>query len=235
MKAEKASCGFAALLAFAGCTAVAGTISSLSCESWVNTAENPTIAVAASSDSVEIAYAGDWFASGSCDLYVDGVWVGGSTGTPSTYALPGVADGYQAYEVTLVADGEERSRIVTVFPYLGYVCSIHSASQYSSSLDSHPGGTLRKLGPDASMPVSWSELWNASADRAVVTLYSGADTNGVCLGELVRDTAGGEGSYLLSPSSLSLAPGRYTLTHFDGTETLFAWLKVSGGAVMIVR
>ena len=174
MKAEKASCGFAALLAFAGCTAAAGTISSLSCESWVNTAENPTIAVAASSDSVEIAYAGDWFASGSCDLYVDGVWVGGSTGTPSTYALPGVADGYQAYEVTLVADGEERSRIVTVFPYLGYVCSIHSASQYSSSLDSHPGGTLRKLGPDASMPISWSELWNASADRAVVTLYSGA-------------------------------------------------------------
>lgn len=221
-------------LAFCG-AATAGTISSLSVERRLDNGDVPSVVVAGASDSVAVAYAGEWFVSGTCDLYVDGVKVGRSTGGPATYALAGASDTYRSYRLTLVAGDEKMTKTVTLFPYSGYSCALHSLTLPDAFLDSRPAGTVRRLKSGSTMPVAWSGLWNAGADRAVVTLYSGTGTGGTCLGELVSEGESDEGAYILSPSTLSLDAGPYTLTHFDGVETLFAGFRISGGMVVIIR
>lgn len=221
-------------LAFCG-VAMAGTISSLSVERRLDNGEVPSVVVAGASDSVAVAYAGEWFASGTCDLYVDGVRVGRSSGESATYALAGASDTYRSYRLTLVAGDEKMTKTVTLFPYSGYSCALHSLTLPDAFLDSRPAGTVRRLKSGSTMPVAWSGLWNAGADRAVVTLYSGTGTGGTCLGELVSEGESDEGTYILSPSALSLDAGPYTLAHFDGVETLFAGFRISGGTIIILR
>lgn len=221
-------------LTFCG-AATAGTISSLSVERRLDNGNAPSVVVAGASDSVAVAYAGEWFASGTCDLYVDGVRVGRSSGEPATYALAGTSDAYRSYRLTLVAGDEKMTKTVTLFPYAGYSCALHSLTLSGGFLDSRPAGTVRKLKSGGTMPVAWSGLWNAGADRAVVTLYSGTGAGGTCLGELVSEGESGEGTYVLSPSAHSLDAGPYTLTHFDGVETLFAGFRISGGTIVIIR
>ena len=88
---------------------------------------------------------------------------------------------------------------------------------------------------DASMPVTWSDVWNTETTGATVTLYAGKGTSGTCLGRLVEAEIG-EGEVRLSPTLMSLDIGMYTLTHDDGVEVLVAYVNItSGGFVFILR
>ena len=55
------------------------------------------------SESVSVVFAGDWFESGACDLYVDGELVAKSSGSVQTYAPPVVSDSYKTYSLVLNA------------------------------------------------------------------------------------------------------------------------------------
>lgn len=184
---------------------------------------------------VPVTFAGSWFESGACELYVDGVLSGSSSGAVQTNLLEGAEGTWRTYHVTLKSAEGELTKIITVYPYAGYVCPVHSLSARADFLDARPAGTVRKVRFDKTIPVTWSGAWTNEADRAVVRLYGGVGTNGTLVAELVDSEGRGEGEYTLSPLAAQLPVGRYTLTHFDGVETLFANLKISGGAVMIVR
>ena len=184
---------------------------------------------------VPVTFAGSWFESGACELYVDGVLSGSSSGAVQTNLLEGAEGTWRTYHVTLKSAEGELTKIITVYPYAGYVCPVHSISARADFLDARPSGTVRRVRFDKTIPVTWSGAWTNEADRAVVRLYGGVGTNGTLVAELVDSEGRGEGEYTLSPLAAQLPVGRYTLTHFDGVETLFANLKISGGAVMIVR
>ena len=53
------------------------------------------------SGSVLIDFAGDWFESGECELFVDGIAVGSSSGSLSSYLLLGAGNSWKSYFVTL--------------------------------------------------------------------------------------------------------------------------------------
>lgn len=184
---------------------------------------------------VPVTFAGSWFESGACELYVDGVLSGSSSGAVQTNLLEGAEGTWRTYHVTLKSAEGELTKIITIYPYAGYVCPVHSISARAGFLDARPAGTVRRVRFDKTIPVTWSGAWTNEADRAVVRLYSGADTNGTLVAELVNSEGRGEGEYTLSPFAAQLLPGLYTLTHFDGVDTLFAYMKICGGAVMIVR
>lgn len=213
-----------------------GSLSTMQVSGYFDNHSAPVPYAVDGSESVSVVFAGDWFESGGCDLYVDGELVAQSSGSVQTYALPVVPGMYRAYELVLKAGEAEERRFVTVFPYAGFTCSMHTMDVYHEFLDARPAGTVRKINPVDTMKIAWSGLWNEGADRSVVTLYRGKGTDGECLGELVDVEGVEEGVYRLCPDAAHLEPGRYTLTHFDGTETLVAYLGVKGiGFVVIVR
>ena len=184
---------------------------------------------------VPVTFAGSWFESGACELYVDGVLSGSSSGAVQTNLLEGAEGTWRTYHVTLKSAEGELTKIITIYPYAGYACPVHSLAARADFLDARPAGTVRKVRFDETLPVTWSGAWTNEADRAVVRLYSGTDTNGTFVAELVNAEGRGEGEYTLSPAVAQLSPGLYTLTHFDGVDTLFAYLKVCCGMIMIVK
>ena len=216
-------------------SSLAAGMSSMSATAYFDTHETPLGRAVGGDGAVPVSLAGDWFASGECELYVDGVLAATSSGALQSYALAGAADTWKTYRLTLKSAEGEQTKIVTVYPYAGYVCPLHSLSARADFLDARPAETVRRVRFDKTIPVTWSGAWTNESDRAVVRLYGGVGTNGTLVAELVDSEGRGEGEYTLSPLAAQLPVGRYTLTHFDGVETLFADLKISGGAVMIVR
>ena len=211
-----------------------GSLSTMQVSGYFDNHSAPVPYAVDGSDAAEIAIAGDWFASGECDLYVNGALVARSTGPVQTYALPTVSGAYRTYELVLRAGETEERRFVTVFPHAGFACSMHTIDVHHEFLDARPAGTFRKVNPSDAMKIAWSGLWNEGADRSVVTLYRGMGTGGECLGELVDVEGVEEGVYRLCPDATQLEPGRYTLTHFDGVEPLVAYLGVKGAGLILL-
>ncbi len=232
---RRRSCWLAALSMSMTLSSFAAGISSMSVGGYFDTHETPLGRAVDGNGMVPLYLAGDWFASGECELYVDGVLAATSSGALQSYSLAGAADTWRTVRVTLKSAEGEQTKIITIYPYAGYVCPVHSLSAGADFLDARPAETVRKVRFDKTIPVTWSGVWTNEADRAVVRLYSGVGTNGTLVAELVNSEGRGEGEYTLSPLAAQLPIGRYTLTHFDGVETLFANLKIGGGAVMIVR
>lgn len=213
-----------------------GSMSTLQVTGYFDNHSVPVPYAVDGSDAAEIAFAGDWFDSGECDLYVNGAFVARSTGPVQTYALPVIPGIYQNYFLTLKSGEAVAKKLLTVFPYAGYVCTLHMVDIGDDFLDARPGDTVRKIRPEEIAKITWSGLWNAAADQSVVKLYAGTDTSGECLKELVNVQGVGEGFYPLRPDDEPMNAGSiYTLTHFDGVETLTAHFGIRGGAVLILR
>ena len=184
---------------------------------------------------VPVTFAGSWFESGACELYVDGVLVGSSAGALQTNLLAGAEGTWRTYRVTLKSVEGEQTKLITIFPYQGYRCEAHSISAAADFLDARPAETVRKVPIDKPLPVAWSGSWTNGADRAVVRVYAGIGTEGEVVGEIVNSEGTGEGVYSLTPGLARMVSGKYTLTHYDGVETLYAYLSVRGGTCVILR
>ena len=230
-----------AVFAFAALAAVeahAGGIAFLETEGLLDSGDLPAVRATPGGAAVAVPIDGAWFESGECELYVDGVRVAASSGGERTYALAGATDGWRSYRLTLRSGGVDTVKFVTFVPYAGYVCMLHGLEAGPSALDARPVGTVRRLKADGAMDIAWSGLWSAAATGASVSLYEGDSPEGAPIGELASGAAGEEGAYALRPNALGLAVGkRYTLTHFDGTETLTAHLAIIGGGgfIMVVQ
>jgi len=217
-------------------TAYAGRLSTLTAEGHFDNHDTPPARVVGAAEFVQVPVCGDWFASGACELYLDDVLVASSDGPLVNYALAGTDDGYVSYRLELRSAEGATSKVLTFFPGADYKSLVHSLAQGGRSLDSRPAGTVRRLPQDEAMDVAWSGFWTNTADRTVVTLYRGKGTDGENLGELVNVAERDEGDFCLRPNLLALPVGVYTLTHFDGTETLTAYFKYGKpGLVLMFR
>lgn len=188
--------------------------------------------------TASVVLAGEWFDSGVCELLVDGVAVASSSGTAYEYSLSGLDDTWRTYRLTLKSDECETTRFITFCPSeADFSRSLHNLSIGECFLDSRPAGTVRKVKFSETVPVAWSGIWNDGAEGAVVNLYAGYGTGGTNLGALVSVEGAREGVYPFSPSALSLVLGDvYTITHFDGIETLTAYFRAVGdGFALIFR
>ena len=222
------------VLGVAALEASAGTLSSLTVEGYFDNNEVPEARVAGAGETVEIPFAGSWFDSGSCALYVDDVLVAESDGAERTYALSGVEGAHESHQLVLKsADGVWR-KVITLFPYEGYCCLLSSLETGNRRIDARPAGTLRRLKTEEQVDIAWSGIWNDLADRAVVKLYRGSGTDGEHLGDLVVQDGRVEGDLPFGSYLSSLPLGRYTLTHFDGVETLQAEIEICGGGVVLL-
>jgi hypothetical protein len=222
-------------VAFIAISVAAGGLSSMSAFTYHDNSEALSPRVVDESGSVLIDFAGDWFESGECELFVDGIAVGSSSGSLSSYLLLGAGNSWKSYFVTLKSGDSEISKVVTLFPYSGYTCSLHSLSQDRNLLDTAPAGAVHKIRFGTEIPVAWSVKWSDGATGAAVTLYSGIGT-GEKMGDIVDTAEQIEGTYVLASRSTPLKSGRYTLTHFDGVETLTAYLSIrSPGTVLVLR
>lgn len=216
--------------------ALAGGVSSRTVSAYLDNGDMPAARVVDANGTVTVVLAGEWFGSGACELLVDGVPVAASGGAAQTYALPGVDGTWRTYRVALKSAEGEVERLVTLYPSADFTCTMHHLSVKNCFLESSPAGTLRKVPFAMAVPVAWSGLWSEGADMAVVTLYAGRGTGGVRLAELVNSEGNGEGTYALGSPAAPLHSGHYTLTHFDGVETLTAYLRVSsGGTIFTLR
>ena len=215
--------------------ACAASLSTLTVDGYFDNGVRPSPYAVDGAETADVTLAGEWFPSGSCELSVDGVKVAQSDGPLQVYGLPVPEGTMRTYALLLKSGDFEERRTVTVFPYAGYVCSIHTM-EACGPLDSQPAGTVRRIKSDGTMEISWSGFWNEASDRSVVTVYRGEGTDGECLGELVDVDGRQEGVFPLCPCASSLEPGRYTLTHFDGVETLLSRLDVRGtGFLLFLR
>ena len=216
--------------------ASAGGLSSLSVgPQHFDTHETPIGRAVDDQGYVPVLFAGDWFDSGACELYVDGVLVGTSSGALQTNLLAGTEGTWCTRRVTLKSLEGEQTKLITIFPYQGYRCTEHSLSVASDFLDARPAGTVRKVKIEKPLPVVWSGNWTNGADRAVVRVYAGIGTEGTLVGELVNSEGTDEGVYSLTPGLARMVSGKYTLTHYDGVDTLYAYLSVRGGTCVILR
>ena len=220
-----------AIVAMAASAVFAGSISSLSTSDYLDNHDNP-LPRAAENGSVPIDIIGDWFASGECELLVDGVSAISSSGALQTYALASDPTTWHSYEVTLHSAEGETTRVITVLPYAGFLCTIHHLDRDGWSLDARPAGTIRRIISDESMPVTWSSIWNDGAQAPVVALRRGNGLEGPLLQTLATGEADAEGEFAFSPHTYRLVPGLYTLTHYDGIETLMAVLEVRNPALI---
>ena len=228
--------GIAFLFALAVVVAQAGNVSSLEVECYLDSRDVPSSRVVGSGESAEVYIDGSWFASGKCDLYVDGVLRASSIGEGQSWSLGGADGTWRTYNLLLKSGDVELSRVLTFLPADGYACLLHHAETGFTRLDASPAGTTRRLKGDATMDVSWSGMWSDSATGADILLYSGKTASGDPVATLVTHTGRDEGSYGLSKAGLSLASGDYTLTHFDGVETLTAYLRiVDAGFFLLFR
>ncbi len=220
----------AALVLAAALSAYAGSISTLSTSFYVDNKELPGPR-SAENGSIPIDLSGDWFSSGACELLVDGVVVASSSGALQTYTLAADPTTWHSYRLTLRSDGGETTKVVTVFPYAGFICAMHRLDLLGGRLDARPAGTIRHIISGESMPVTWSAIWNDDATAPVVALRRGNGLDGASLGTLATGDADAEGDFLFSPKSVRLIPGLYTLTHFDGIETLTSVIDVRNRAL----
>ena len=228
--------GIAFLFAIAVVVAQAGNMSSLDVECYLDSRDVPSPRVVASGDSAEVYIDGLWFASGKCDLYVDGVLRASSIGEGQSWSLGGADGTWRTYSLLLKSGDVEVNRILTFLPSDGYPCLLPHAETGFTRLDARPAGTTRRMKGDATMDVSWSGMWSDSATGADILLYPGKTASGDPVATLVTHTGRDEGSYGLSKAVLSLASGDYTLTHFDGVETLTAYLRiVDAGFLLLFR
>ena len=214
-------------------TAFAAGMSSLTVCQHFDNHSLPEVRSADDGKAVAISYSGEWFASGSCSLLVDDELVATSQGEWGSYVLTPPLDAPRTWRVTLSSAEGEVTKFVTVKPSAEFPMSCHGLTTAKAGLDSWPAGTVRKLKLDASMSVTWSDVWNVETSGATVTLYEGKGTSGTCLGRLV-EAENGEGEVRLSPTLMSLGLGMYTLTHDDGVEVLVAYVRVTGGGFTII-
>lgn len=222
------------VLCVAALEASAGTLSSLTVGGYFDNNEVPEVRVAGAGETVEISFAGSWFGSGSCALYVDDVLVAESDGPELTYALSGAEGTHESHQLVLMsADGAWR-KVVTLFPHEGYRCLLSSLETGNRRLDARPAGTLRRLKTEEQVDIAWSGIWNELADRVVVKLYRGSGTEGEHIADLVVQDGRVEGDLPFGTYLSSLPLGRYTLTHFDGVETLQAEIEIRGGGVVLL-
>ena len=220
-----------AIAAMAASAAMADLISTLYTSAFLDSHEDPAPRVA-ENGSITIDLAGGWFDSGACELLVDGVAVASSSGTLQTYALAADPTTWRSYRLTLRSQEGETTKIVTVYPYAGFICSLHGLEFGECPLDARPAGTIRRLLTDATMPVTWSAIWNDGADAPVVALRRENGLEGPLLGTLVSGETDAEGETTFSPHAYPLGPGLYTLTHFDGIETLMSVIEVRSHALI---
>ena len=214
--------------------AFAAGMSSLTVCQHFDNHSSPEARSADDGKAVAISYSGEWFASGACSLLVDDELVATSQGEWGSYVLTPPLDASRTWRVTLCSAEGEVTKFVTVKPNAGFPMSCHGLTTARAALDSRPAGTVRKIALDASMPVTWSDVWNVGTSGATVTLYEGIGTSGTCLGRLAEAETG-EGEVRLSPKLMSLDIGKYTLTHDDGVEVLVAYVAVTdGGFVFFV-
>ena len=206
--------------------ASAGGISSMTCGAFLDSHPFPQPQAVGSGDSVDIVFAGDWFPSGECRLFVDDGLVASSSGAVQTYALAGTDGSLRSHRLTIQAGDEEISRFVTFVPSADFRSSVHGISLRDSFLDSRPAGTVRRIDPNVKFPVVWSGLWNEGASGATVSVHSGTNATGTPISTLVDSAGAKEGVYWISCKRDGLPIGRYALTHFDGIETLVALVKV---------
>lgn len=221
--------------ALACCPAIAGSVSSMSVYGRLSDSSGPGPVVAGVGSTVEVVAEPSWFGASGCRLYVDDELVAESTGGAVVHGLPGTADPYRSYKVTLVAGDTEVTKFVTVFPDSIHRCSMHSLYLNRNFLDSRPAGTVRRWEIRQERDIAWSASWNGSACQALVNLYPGRDTQGVSPRTLVDQQGPGEGLYPLVPSEERLSAGIYALTHFDGVETLTAYIKVPCATRIIIK
>lgn len=217
---------------FGACAAMAGGLSSRTVCAYLDNGEMPAARVVGEGGTVSLVLAGEWFGSGACELLVDGVSVASSDGSAITYALAGAESTWRTYRITLKSAEGEIERLVTLYPWAGFVCSMHHMSVKNDLLDSSPAGTPRKVPFGKAVPVAWSGLWNEGADRSVVTLYAGHGTGGAPLAVPVEVDEVAEGECAVGPKAPPMPSGDYTLTHFDGVETLTAYLRVNSGRMV---
>lgn len=220
-----------AVAAMAASAVMAGSISSLSTSAFLDTFANPAPR-AAENGTVPIDLSGGWFASGACELLVDGVVVASSSGALQTYALAADPANWHNYTLTLRSQEGETTLILTTLPYPGFLCRIHSVDFGVCPLDARPAGTIRRLVTDGTMPVTWSSIWNEGAQAPVVALRRGNGLEGPLLETLVSGETDTEGEFSFSPHPYRLVPGLYTLTHYDGIETLMSVLEVRNPALI---
>ena len=217
---------------FGACAAMAGGLSSRTVCAYLDNGEMPAARVVGEGGTVSLVLAGEWFGSGACELLVDGVSVASSDGSAITYALAGAESTWRTYRITLKSAEGEIERLVTLYPWAGFACSMHHMSVKNDLLDSSPAGTPRKVPFGKAVPVAWSGLWNEGADRSVVTLYAGHGTGGAKLAVPVEVDEVAEGECAVGPNAPPMPSGDYTLTHFDGVETLTAYLRVNSGRMV---
>lgn len=223
-----------AALCVASLGASGGTLSSLTVEGYFDNNEVPEARVAGAGETVDILISGSWFDSGFCALYVDDALVAESDGAEVTYALSGAEGDHESHQLVLKsADGIWR-KAVTLLPAEGWPCLASSLTTGDRYLDARPAGTLRRLKTGDRVDIAWSGLWSELAVRAVVKLYRGSGTDGEHLGDLVVEEGRIEGDLPFGDYLSSLPFGRYTLTHFDGVETLEAEIEIRGGGVVLL-
>ena len=226
---------FALVAIMEALSASAGGLSSLTVgPQHFDTHETPIGRAVDDQGYVPVTFAGDWFESGACELYVDGVLVGTSSGALQTNLLAGVEGTWCTRRVTLKSLDGEQTKLITIFPYQGYRCVEHNMSVGADFLDARPAGTVRKVKIDRPLPVAWSGSWTNGADRAVVRVYAGIGTEGALVGELVNSEGTEEGVYSLTPGLARMKTGKYTLTHYDGVDMLHAYLDVRGGGTCFI-
>ena len=230
---RRRACGLMAIALFSAHSATADSIASLSTTAFIDSHANPAPRVA-ENGSICIDLCGDWFASGACELLVDGTAVASSSGALQTYCLAADPATWRSYELTLRSQEGETTKFVTIFPYPGFVCSLHTLSFVGCTLDARPAGTVRKIRNDEALPVVWSAIWNDGAEAPVVALRKGNDPDGPLVGTLVFDESDPEGEASFSPRQYNLGLGLYTLTHFDGVETLTSVVEVRGRGLILV-
>ena len=222
MKLSICMAGLLALMAYGG------NVSSREVECRLDNGARPAVSVVGGGETMEVVlpFAGDI-------LYVDGVYVATASEDGQTFALAGLSDAWRSYRLTLKSGDETITRVVTLVPSYGFSCLLHSLSLPETMLDSRPAGTIRRMRKDAIMDIAWSGGWSSGAAGAEVAIYSGSDASGTPLATLVSSEGTGEGICRFSPQSASLGSGRYTLTHFDGVETLVANLRLTRGCFVI--
>ena len=227
-------CGLAVIFALLAVAARGANVSSLETDGFLDNGEIPSLRIA-TEEGVAIPYAGEWM-GGRCELFVDGVSVGSSDSAPSLHTISGDGDALKTYRLTLESESGSITKFVTFVPSPDFCSAMHTLESDEANIDARPVGTVRRLNIAKTMPLSWSSLWSQGADMAKVEICQGYSTTGDSLGTLIEKGASVEGVCAFSPRSAGLTPGQYTLTHFDGVETLFAYVNITGtGLLMIVR
>lgn len=225
------SVGVALMAGIAGAGRIATGIS----DGYLDNRDRNRVCYADEERSVSVLLDGSWYGA-PASLSVDGELVLSVAADESdAYILPAGA-GAVTYTLELRAGELHEQMLLTVLPRRGMCARIVSLSSVNPFLDSWPAGTLRVLdSKKAVLPTAYSSLWNADATGAEVRVF---DMSGreLTAQPLVSEGEGAEGLSGFSPDALGLDGFRFRLTHFDGCQTLEAFVRAKGsGFVLIFR